>query len=172
MTVRAHLLSRHLNPDRYHCVVDEENNVVTFFSFNLSGKVNGFQQYRPGASKEPNNCPREGRYFTYGSPGERVMWGMESFYYRDDVLFVTEGVFDAVRLHNLGLPAVAVFTCNPKDLTNWFGMINRKVVMVADDDKAGEFFLKLGHECLVCKGGKDLGDMTDEQVRDLVKEYL
>ena len=172
MTVLAHLLSRHLDPDRYHCVVDEEGNTATFYTFNLSGKLNGFQQYRPGATKEPNNCPRNGRYFTYGSPAERVVWGMETFYFRKDVLFVTEGIFDAVRLHNLGLPAIAVFTCNPKDMLNWFGMLPRKIVFVADDDKAGVFFTKLGYECLVSNGGKDLGDMTDEQVRELVQDYL
>lgn len=172
MNTLAHLHSRHLNTSLYNMHVDSEENVVTFFLFNLSGQVVGYQQYRPGASKEQNNDPRNGRYYTYVTPNTLGVWGLETFLYKTDVLFVTEGVFDACRLHNLGLPAVAVLSNNPKGLANWLWSLARWVVVVADNDKAGLTLTKYGNDVLVCDSEKDLGDVSDAEVKLMLSKYL
>lgn len=172
MSTLAHLSSRHLNTDLYRLFVDESENVVCFYLFNLSGQLVGYQQYRPGASKEQNNDPKNGRYFTYTSPGKLGVWGLETFLFRTDILFLTEGVFDACHLHNLGLPAVATLSNNPKGLANWLSSLARWVVPVADNDKAGLALTQYGNESLICDSEKDLGDMTDEEVRHLLTKYL
>lgn len=167
MDMHAHLLSRHLDPSRYQCHLSDE--VVCFWLFNLSGQLVGYQQYRPFATKKLDNRP-EGRYFTC-LHNQLGVWGMETFYYRDDVLFVVEGVFDACRLHNLGLPAVAVLGNHPKPLLSWLYALPRKVVVVADDDKAGQNLHRYGTEVLVATN-HDLGDMSDAEVRSLLSAYL
>jgi len=169
MDVKAHLHDRGLDPSRYNCSWDDET--ASFVLFNLSGQLVGYQQYRPFAPKSVRNNPKDGRYFTYAKD-KLAVWGLESFDYRDDVLFVVEGVFDACKLHNLGVPAVAVLTNNPSQLKPWLGCLPRLTVAVCDNDKAG---LKLAETCskhVVCDFGKDLGDMSNCQVRNFLKEAL
>lgn len=172
MDTLAHLHSRHLNPALYRVSVDEAEAVATFLLFNLSGQVVGYQQYRPGAPKTMSNDPRNGRYFTYVTKNMLGVWGLETYNFRNDYLFVTEGVFDACRLHNLGLPAVAVLSNNPKGLANFLFTVPRRVVVVADNDPAGKMLMEYGDEVLVCDAGKDLGDMTDGEVQSLLTRYL
>ena len=137
--------------------------------WNLSGQYCGYQQYRPFAPKTTRNDPREGRYFTWAKD-RLAVWGLESWDFRSDVLFVTEGVFDACKLHNLGLPAVAVLANDPKRLRPWLGSLARLTVAVCDADSAGAKLGKLCDHSLTTQGGKDLGDMTPTQVLDFVKE--
>ena len=169
MDVKAHLLERGLDPDLYTVSWDEET--ACFALWNLSGQWVGYQQYRPFAPKTCRNDPREGRYFTWAK-NRLAVWGLETWHFRQDVLFVTEGVFDACKLHNLGLPAVAVLANDPKSLRPWLGSLARLTVAVCDDDAAGA---KLGRLCrvsLTSQGGKDLGDMTQQQVVDFLRENL
>lgn len=169
MDVKQHLLERGLNPSLYNCSWDDET--ASFLLFNLSGQVVGYQQYRPFADKTCRNDPKSGRYFTYAK-NTTAVWGLETFNFRDDVLFVTEGVFDACKLHNQGLPAVAVLANNPKQLMPWLFSVPRLTVAVCDNDDAGR---KLGKMCqvrLFPPSGKDLGDMSDQQVKEFVKDFL
>ena len=103
MDVRKHLLERGLNPELYTVSWDEET--ACFALWNLSGQWVGYQQYRPFAPKTCHNDPREGRYFTWAK-NRLAVWGLETWDFRQDLLFVTEGVFDACKLHNLGLPEI------------------------------------------------------------------
>lgn len=167
MDVKKHLLERYLNPDLYTVSWDDET--ATFALWNLSGQWVGYQQYRPFAPKSFPNDPKQGRYFTWAK-NKTAVWGLETWAFKKDVLFVTEGVFDACRLHNVGLPAVAVLTNDPKQLRPWLNSLGRFTVAVCDDDAAGR---KLGNLCDMfltpCENG-DLGDMTDAQVSDFVKK--
>jgi DNA primase len=171
-TTTAHLLSRHLDPSSFRCVVDEEANIVTFYLFNLSGSIVGYQQYRPGAPKTFRNDPKDGRYFTHITKPNFGVWGLESFHYREDILFIVEGIFDAVRLHNLGLPAIAILANCPNGMNNWLMGLGRWIVVIADDDKAGKELLKFGDAGIICPGSHDLGGMTDDEVRTLLTHYL
>lgn len=169
MDVKAHLLARGLNPDHYTVSWDDET--AAFALWNLSGQWVGYQQYRPGAPKSVSNDPKMGRYFTYAK-NRTAVWGLETYHWRNDVLLVTEGVFDACKLHNLGLPAVAVLTNNPVSLRPWMSSLPRHTVAVCDDDAAGRALGKLCDRALSCPSGQDLGDMTQQQVLEFVEENL
>lgn len=168
MDVRQHLVERHMNTTKYAVSWDDET--ACFLLFDLSGRLVGYQQYRPHAPKTMRNDPRDGRYYTYftGTKAEKQfsVWGLETWNYSPSVLFVTEGIFDAVRLHNLGYSAVAVLSNDPKFLRNWLFLVRqqRTVVVVCDDDAAGRKLAKFGTVALVASGSKDLGDMSDDEV--------
>jgi hypothetical protein len=154
-------------------VLDEVERVATFYLWNLSGQLVGYQQYRPEGEKKPNNNPREGKYYTYRKQPTVVVWGVESLHLTPHVVFLTEGVFDAARLTERGVSALAILSCNTGwDLRNWLSMLNRKVVAVCDGDKAGAQLAKFGNVSLCMLGGKDLGDADDATVDMLVREFV
>jgi len=171
-TVFEHLKGRHLNVDLHRPMVDEVERVATFFLWNLSGALVGYQQYRPDQpSKQMKNDPKSGRYFTYKKQPTIGVWGVESLYLTPQVVFITEGVFDAARLTNKGYSALAVLSNDPApELQNWLGFLNRKVVAVCDSDKAGRRLAKFG-DVSVFTEDKDLGDADDSYVDWLLKEY-
>lgn len=182
MNVKEHLLNRSVNLELYSksLVVSEEEQTATFLLWNLSGQLVGFQQYRPEKpkmSKELN--PRELRYFTYVSKAENngqqlVAFGLELLNYNDKNLFVVEGVFDAVKLHNLGLNALAVLSCDPKPLKSWLWSMGFNVVPVCEGDKAGKKLKKLSNngDFFELEDNVDLGDMNPSDVKSLFHEFL
>lgn len=169
MEILAHLKTRGLDPDLYSISWDSET--VCFMLFNLSGKIVGYQQYRPGALKRASNDPKDSRYFTW-APKAIAVWGLETYHWRSDVLFFTEGIFDACKLHNLGLPAVAVLSNDPKKMRPWVTCLPRTAVAVCDDDAAGHKLAELCRSAIICPSGTDLGDLTQQQVHDFVREKL
>jgi hypothetical protein len=172
-TVLEHLKTRHLDVELHRPSVDEVERVATFFMYNLSGQVVGYQQYRPEGLKKPNNNPREGKYFTFRQAPTVGVWGVESLHLTPHVVFVTEGLFDAARLTEQGVSALAVFTNNPgKDVMNWLSMLGRKVVVVCDGDNAGAKLAKYGDVSLCLLGGKDLGDADDETVTFVLQNFV
>lgn len=167
-----HLRRRHLDVDLHRPVLDEDERVATFFLWNLSGQVVGYQQYRPEGEKKPQNNPKQGKYFTYRKQPTVAVWGVESLHLTPHVVFLTEGVFDAARMTERGVSALAVLSSNTGwDLQNWLSMLNRNVVAVCDGDKAGGMLAKFGNASLCLLGGKDLGECGDEDVDMLVKEF-
>ena len=124
----------------------------------------GYQQYRPSADKKKKNSPKEGRYYTYRNKGTIAVWGMESFSYRKDVLVICEGVFDACRLHNIGLPAIAVLTSNLKPLREWLYSLGRTLYHVKDSH--GSKF-NVGEAIEIPSHRDDLGEMSEEEVQDI-----
>ena len=77
-------------------------------------------------------------------------------------MFICEGVFKACRLHNIGLPAISVFSNDPKPLTNWLWMQNKTVVAICDPDNAGRKLAKFGDYYLV--PDKPFDECTDREV--------
>lgn len=168
----SHLKSRHLDIELHKPLLDEEKHVATFLLYNLSGQVVGFQQYRPNASKTKSNDPREGRYFTYKGVSKVAVFGVESLHLTPGIVFVTEGVFDAARLTSKGVSALAVLSNNPtSDVRNFLRSLGRLVVAVCDNDSAGRKLASVGHVA-VTLDGKDLGDSTDEEVENLLRNFL
>lgn len=172
MKVIEHLSERHLYMGLYSGVyVDEVERVVTFLLWNLSGRLCGFQQYRPDADKKAKNHPREGRYYTFVG-GERknrhlAVWGLESLSYRSDILVVCEGIFDACRFHNFGIPAVAILSNNNSRHREWLDSLGRKLY-AALDDHATKF---TGTTDLILPDSvADFGECSDEQVRNVLTE--
>lgn len=170
-TILEHLKGRHVDLNLHHPVIDENERVATFYLYNLSGCIIGYQQYRPDRDKTRNNHPKEARYFTYCKQPTLAVWGLESLHLTPNVVFLTEGIFDAVRITERGYSAIAALTNNPtKDLRNWLGMLNRKVVAVCDNDLAGRRLAKFG-DFSVFTEDKDLGEANDEFVTNLLRVY-
>lgn len=171
-TLYEHLESRHLDIALHRPVVDLEDDVVTFYLWNLSGAMVGFQRYRRFGSKKINNNPYDGKYFTYSKQPTLAVWGVESLHLTPNLVFVTEGVFDAARLTQLGYSAVAALSNHPtSDFRNWLNCLNRRVVVVADNDHAGKKLASFGHEAYFMTE-KDLGDSSDEEVFKLLDKVL
>ena len=172
MNLLDHLKDRHLDLEVHNPILDQENQVVTFYLWNLSGCLVGYQQYRPNASKEAKNNPREGRYFTYRKQPTLALFGVESLHLTPHVVFLVEGVFDAARLTELGVSALAVLSNDPTpQLHEFLRCLNRHVVVVADNDVAGRRLAKFGHEVVFCDD-KDLGDSSPEFVNELVTKFV
>ena len=166
MDILKHLQSRGFDPHRYGNVPMTDE-VAVFYLWNLSGQLVGYQNYRPLGNKKNNNDPKDGKYYTYAKDNIAV-WGLETYFYRNDILFLTEGVFDAVKLHALNLPAVAVLANDPKKIRSWLYALPRYIVAVCDDDQAGKKLGKLGNMSIVVSGGKDLGDLSVGQAKSLI----
>lgn len=170
--LKEHLKSRHLDLELHRPAIDDVEGVATFYMWNLTGQLVGYQQYRPSGEKKPNNDPRLGKYFTHRKVPTVGVWGVESLHLTPHVVFVCEGLFDAARLTSRGVSAVAVFTNNPgQDVRNWLSVLNRKVVVVCDGDLAGGKLAKYGDTSLCLLGGKDLGECSDDYVDMLLKEF-
>lgn len=169
--VRNNLLQRDFDLDLHQAWIDEEEQVATFPLWTLTGQMAGYQQYRPFATKEKRNDPKDGRYFTYRLKTQVAVWGMESWYLSPDLLFVVEGVFDATRLTKRGVSALAVLSNNPTgDTRAWLLNQPRKVVTVCDADSGGSLLARSGHEAVVVPSG-DLGDAPATWVDGLVRRY-
>lgn len=167
-----HLKARHLDLDLHRPVLDDENDVATFYLWNLSGQLVGYQQYRPSGSKTNHNDPREGKYFTFRKLPTVAVFGVETLHLTPNLVFVTEGVFDAARLSAKGVSVLAALSNDPSpDFGNFLRLLNRRVVVVADNDRAGRKLAKFGDE-VVFTEEKDLGDSSEEFVADLVKKFL
>jgi len=166
-----HLKDRHVDFSLYSPAIDERERVATFMLYNLSGVLCGYQQYRPDADKKAKNHPRDGRYYTYRSNGHIAVFGLETFD-RPGPLFLMEGLFDAVRVHNLGLAGIGTLSNDPKQIIPWLRSISRATVAVCDPGPSGVPLAKLGDDVLVCPGASDLGDMTDDEVRQFLGRYL
>lgn len=180
-TMLEHIKSRHVDTKLHTVWLDEVERVATFPLWTLTGKMAGYQAYRPDANKVQKNDKR-GRYYTYR--GDKLVtnhnqavavWGMESWYL-STTLFVTEGIFDAARITEMGYSAVAVISNDPNTSTrNWFRMVRRMrpVVAVCDPGPAGFKLRTVGHTYHVMnvpnQPGADLGDAPAEYVAELIK---
>jgi hypothetical protein len=175
--LRDHLLSRGLNPDQYSVILDEDKCIATFLIWDLSGRLVGYQRYNPKGIKHVRNDKTFSdhlKYFTYaGVEGDEfhaskkklIAWGFESFKVGQRVLFITEGIFDAVKLHNVRLPALAVISNDPKHLQSLFKALGRTIIAVCDRDNAGSKLANYADVALyVPKPYHDLGDMPQEEV--------
>lgn len=167
--VFKNLKSRHLDMNLHTVWIDEDSGVAVFPLWNLSGQLVGYQNYRPNATKEKKNHPREGRYFTFLKDGKLGVWGLESWNLTD-TLFVTEGIFDAARLTERGYSAIATLSNDPVKLKEWFWIIRqlRTVIVICDPDTAGRKLGKYGHESFLMDSEFDLGAAPEKYVDDLI----
>jgi hypothetical protein len=176
-TVDDHLRSRGMDSAKTYVVVDEASNVATFLLFNLTGQLVGYQQYRPDADKKVGNDPSLARYFTYvGSEGKGkklAVWGLETVEWTDDYLFVVEGIFDAVKVHNAGHPCIAVLCNDPRPMKAWFKAMGKHVIAVLDRDAAGNKLRNIANaNVVVPEPYKDLGDMPQEEATRFIDHAL
>ena len=168
--VREHLSLRGMDSERVHLIVDDASGVATFLLYNLSGKMVGYQQYRPDAPKKMNGP--EGRYWTYLAKSQTAVWGLDTLSPSAGRLFLTEGIFDAVKLHRQGEAAIALLgNGGSPSLRQWLGVLPQKVIAVLDRDDAGSLLKKSADEYITVPAPhKDLGDMTDAEVLAFLSE--
>lgn len=148
MNIRKNLIDRHIEFDRYNSIIiDDKNNIATFLLYNFSGKLVGFQKYDPSKKKMLNNDPDECRYFTHITPESNDIikkahqqlgvWGIETFHYRNDVLFVTEGIFKSSIFHKFNIPSISTLTNDIIRFSNWLWILSktRRIIIVGDNDE-------------------------------------
>ena len=96
------------------------------------------------------------------------------------MVYVVESSFDAIRLDQVGFPAVATLGANVSSsqmelLRKYF----TNVILIADNDEAGIIMSeklreKLGNLVTVItpdKKYKDIGDMTDEEIKTMEFQF-
>lgn len=181
VSIKEHLISRGLNPQHSSVRLDEENCIATFLLWNISGNLVGYQQYNPFGTKQLRNDEKHRnslKYFTFsGDEGDLIkcskkrlaVWGLESTSCHDTAIYLTEGVFDAAKLHALGLPAIAVLANDPKHLIPWLTALNRTVIAVCDNDAPGARLGSIADvSIIVPEPYHDLGDMPIDAVSALL----
>lgn len=157
--------------------ISDETGIVTFLIYNLSGQIVGYQTYNPTAPKISSRNPAEARYVNritrMNTHASLAVWGMETVSWLSETVFITEGIFDAARLHSNGIPALAVLGNNPTHLTSWFNTLPWKTVSCVQGDKAGK---KLGkhsnHFNIILPESKDVGDLTDSEFNFYFKDWI
>jgi hypothetical protein len=160
--LKDHLEERGILP-MHKVVIDEENRVATFLLHAYgTGKLLGFQEYRPEGPKtnEAKGIPRRAyRYYPHTVEGELIYFGAESMHFNPKVLFLVEGIFDAVKFHALGLPCVACLGNNPIRLQSFLDATSRLIIGFIDNDPAG---MMLAGSCdmFYISPKHDPGDMT------------
>lgn len=189
-----HLRSRGLDPNRTGVVVDEKTGIATFFLYNLSGKLVGYQHYNPAGEKgfSHKNSKVDKmlmKYYSYvvgrtnDNTKEIAVWGLDTYDLNIPYLFVVEGIFDAVSLHNAGVPAVALLANDPsKSTLGWIHTLPQKKIVIYDNDQAENKDKKNTAGLKLRKAGnvsytvpapyKDLNEMPQEEVNMFVRRIL
>jgi DNA primase len=123
----------------------------------------------------------EGKEFknTPGLPKSKVLFNLHRVK-SSSVVYVVESSFDAIRLDQVGFPAVATLGANVSALQiRLLEKYFNNVILVADNDEAGNIMKdklieKLGSLISVIKIDKkykDIGDMDDETIRSLEFQF-
>ena len=119
----------------------------------------------------------EGKEFknTPGLPKSKVLFNLHRVKTADRV-YVVESSFDAIRLDQCGMPAVATLGANVSNTQiELLQKYYNNIYIVADNDEAGggmkdRLIQKLGSRVTVIKLDKqykDIGDMNDEDIKNI-----
>ena len=121
----------------------------------------------------------EGKDFknTPGLPKSKILFNLHRARVHDTV-YVVESSFDAIRLDQCGIPAVATLGANVSKtqislLTKHFN----NAIVIPDNDEAGISMSEKITEAMGARAAsiglpsrfKDIGDMTDEDIQELTK---
>ncbi len=181
MDFREHIALRGYKEDMPNVVVDYDNEVVTFLLFTITGTFAGYQNYHWKAEKVRGN---KGRYFTWLTDWYKLMgiWGWHSlnrgYDNKHDFVFLCEGIWDAIRIHNAGYPAIAIMTATPHPNTVKYIKLNTHNrlaigVLDRDDNLAGQ---KLRAACdisyTVPAPFKDIGEMEPRTAKYWLEDVL
>ena len=123
----------------------------------------------------------EGKEFknTPGLPKSKILFNLHRVK-ASKIVYVVESSFDAIRLDQLGFPAVATLGANVS--SSQIELLKRYftgIVLVADNDDAGMIMAerlteKMGNLVTIIrpdKKYKDIGDMTDDEIRTLEFQF-
>ena len=148
----------------------EKQDMITIPVHSPEGMTIGFVG-RSVEGKEFKNTP--------GLPKSKILFNLHRVK-TSSMVYVVESSFDAIRLDQVGFPAVATLGANVsasqmKLLEKYFN----NVVLVADNDEAGaimkdKLIEKLGSLVSVInidKKYKDIGDMDDDAIRNIEFQF-
>ena len=116
---------------------------------------------------------------TPGLPKSKTLFNLHRVKTADRV-YVVESSFDAIRLDQVGFPAVATLGANVSNAQiELFHKYFNNIIVIADNDEAGgnmkdKIIEKLGSRVSVIqlnKEYKDIGDMQDEEIQKLNIEF-
>lgn len=113
---------------------------------------------------------------------EKPLYGLGEIRSNVDAVYVTEGLFDCLRLWCNHKYAVAGFGClfSEYQLQQLRGLPTRHLILALDNDKAGREATqkirravknKLITEVIIPNGKKDIGECTDEEIQNLVEVF-
>jgi DNA primase len=131
----------------------------------------GYQKYQPDAPRTHTN-QTDTRYHSWFGEHKVGAWGVETVNWAGGPLFLTEGIFNACRLHWHGLPALAVISNDPKHLRSWFRCLPHHLIAVCDGDAAGRKLAKYGHSVIEMPAGEDVGSLSDQQFQQIFSKYM
>jgi DNA primase len=144
----------------------EKQDMVTIPVHSPDGMAVGFVG-RSVEGKEFKNTP--------GLPKAKLLFNLHRVKTADRV-YVVESSFDAIRLDQVGMPAVATLGANVSNIQiDLLKKYFNNIYVIADNDEAGgnmkdKITEKLGSRVTVVqleKQYKDIGDMTDEDIKNL-----
>ena len=168
MKLVKHLEERGMNPKLYSYAKSYSASTITFYLWNLSGQLVGYQQYRPNKVDKRLNNPKMSRYFTRLKEKDGV-FGLELLDFSKKTVYIVEGVFKAGVLHRLGYNAIAVLTNHPKRLRPWFRILRAQgwnLVAIGDNDSAGQKLVNTVKSGFLSP--LDLDEMKDEDIISLL----
>jgi len=170
-----HLLSRGVDASRTYFVYDEQTNNTYFFLYNLNGNIVGYQKYNPDYPKE-GGLGYLGRYFTKvqkGATGHSkiAVFGLDTYSIDSKYIFIAEGVFDIIKVHNLNEPGIANLGCSVSpQAKNWYSTLPQIKIVIQDRDDAGTELGAVGdYIYTVPEPYKDLGEMPQEEVKKFIE---
>lgn len=123
----------------------------------------------------------EGKDFknTPGLPKSKILFNLHRVR-SSKFVYVVESSFDAIRLDQVGFPAVATLGANVSSVQmNLLEKYFSDVILVADNDEAGSTMIerivgKIGSKVSVVnidKKYKDIGEMSDEEIKKLEYKF-
>ena len=156
--------------EKFNLGYSEKQDSVTIPMQSPDGMTIGFVA-RTIEGKEFKNTP--------GLPKSKILFNLHRVK-SSSVVYVVESSFDAIRLDQVGFPAVATLGANVSNsqirlLEKYF----TNVVLIADNDEAGNIMKdklveKLGSLVTIIrldKKYKDIGDMEDEEIKNLEFQF-
>jgi DNA primase len=144
----------------------EKQDMVTIPVHSPDGMAVGFVG-RSVEGKEFKNTP--------GLPKAKLLFNLHRVKTADRV-YVVESSFDAIRLDQVGMPAVATLGANVSNIQiDLLKKYFNNIIVIADNDEAGgnmknKIIEKLGSRVTVIqleKQYKDIGDMMDEDIKNI-----
>ena len=148
-----------------------------FLLYALSGKLVGYQRYNPWGSKKPhsNTLGDDAKYFTWAPKAEIGFWGAQYYNPISPVLFITEGIFDAIKVINEGWPCFAMLTSHPSESARSFlNMLPQILVVLLDNDGEAKKPFDGVHGCRINPPEiyGDVGNMPQPRVKVMINDVL
>lgn len=173
--ITSHLLQRGLDLRNYSSVyVSEEEYSATFLLWNLSGQLVGYQEYRPLGSKKEKKDLSKMKYRTQVGQGfHQPVWGLESILPTTKQIFLVEGIFDAAKLHQAGVSALAIFSSgSSRQLAQFLNLLPYRLISILDNDDSKKSFSSFSDRTLITPSPyKDVGEMPVSEIRTFLSEH-